>query len=74
MKRQPTEWDKIFHKELIFEIYKDLTLPNSKNKVKPRTHTHTHTNQITQLKSRKIALVDIFPKETNKGQKAHERC
>ena len=41
MKRQPTEWDKISHKELIVEIYKDLTLPNSKNKVKPRTHTHT---------------------------------
>ena len=47
MKRQPTEWEKIFSndktdRELISKIYKQLIQLNMK------THTHTHTH--TQLK------------------------
>ena len=45
MKRQPTEWEKIFASDVtdrgfMFKIYKQLMQLN----IKTHTHTHTHTN------------------------------
>ena len=56
MKRQPTEWEKIFTKHisdkgLVYRIYKNLTLRN---------------NKTTQFKSRQMISIDISPKKVYK--------
>ena len=65
MKRQPTEWKKIFandmtYKGLIFKIY------NS-------SYNSTSKKQTTWLKYEQEKWIDIFPKRKWRCQQAHEK-
>ena len=68
MKRQPTEWEKIFandmtDKGLIPNIYKQFIQLNIKNKTKQ--------NKTAWLKSGQKNWIDIFPRRNADGQQAH---
>ncbi|KAL0627887.1 retrotransposable element ORF2 protein [Plecturocebus cupreus] len=70
VKRQPTEWEKIFPnysttKRLTTGIYKELKQLKSKQ-ANTHTHTHTHTQipQIIEFKNRRKTQISIFQKRT----------
>ena len=68
MKRQPTEWEKIFandmtDKGLIPNIYKQFIQLNIKNKTKPK--------KTAWLKSGQKNWIDVFPRRNADGQQAH---
>ena len=74
MKRQPTEWEKIFanhisDKGLILKIHKELIQLNSKAKTK------TETKQTTWLKNEQRNWIDNFPKKTYRWPSAwKDKC
>ena len=70
MKRQPTEWEKIFASDVtdrgfMFKIYKQLMQLN----IKTHTHTHKQPNQ----KMGKRPKQTFLQRRYTDGQEAHEK-
>ena len=64
MKRQPTEWDKIFANHISDKKMFSEYIENSYNSI---------TKNNKNIKVKKRILVDIYPRKIYNGQKAHKK-